>query len=58
MYELFLGKKIWNSGLNEDILKMVVMIFIDILVKKKKIQFSFLNIVLSFFVNQRCRSVI
>lgn len=36
MYELFLRKKFWNSGLDEDILKMVVMIFIDILVKKKK----------------------
>lgn len=35
MYELFLRKKIWNSGLDEDILKMVVMIFIDILVKIK-----------------------
>lgn len=35
MYELFFRKKIWNSGLDEDILKMVVMIFIDILVKKK-----------------------
>lgn len=31
MYELFLRKKIWNSGLDEDILKMVVMI------SKKKI---------------------
>lgn len=37
MYEPFLRKKLWNSGLDEDTLKKVVTIFIDILVKKKKI---------------------
>lgn len=35
MYEPFLRKKTWNSGLDEDTLKTVVTIFIDILVKKK-----------------------
>lgn len=41
MYEPFLRKKPWNSGLDEDTLKKVVTIFIDILVKKKDlVQFS------------------